>query len=201
MALLSALDCPLISSEKRTLSTAAKTVCRAYQKFSAEYYEMPAEKDSTAKEGSFRLSCFISRPNVGYLIIAVYQGVREDGCALKAGFLEDVRVSSWKTIANTLFIGLGVEADKITPSAMEKTGRELLALLASSSESRLEAYLLSLLLPPKVYILTTFVNYGHMRAHCCDVAKPVSFLQIPISMIPDCSRLFCSFGWAVDWAD
>jgi hypothetical protein len=98
MALQSALDCPLIGSEKRTLSTAAKTVCRAYQTFSAEYYELPADKDTTAKEGSFNLSCFTSRPNVGYLIIAVYQGVREDGCVLKAGFLEDVKVSSWRLL-------------------------------------------------------------------------------------------------------
>jgi hypothetical protein len=66
-------------------------------------------------------------------------------------------------IANTLLIGLGVETDKITPSAREETGRELLALLASSSESRLEAYLLSLLLLPKVYVLTAFVNCRHMR--------------------------------------
>jgi hypothetical protein len=125
-------------------------VCKAYQTFTAVYCGVPADKDTWTKEGSFNLSCFpSSRPNIGYLIIAVHQGVRQDGCEPKAGLLAHMKFECWKSIAEALLMGLGVRAESITTTVAERTGKELLALLRSS-ECRVEAYLLSLMLSPEV---------------------------------------------------
>jgi hypothetical protein len=116
-------------------------------------------KDTWAREGSFSLSCFpSSRPSIGYLIIAVHQGVRQDGCEPKAGFLARLKFESCKSIAEALLLGLGVRASDITTAVVDRTGKELLAQLRSG-ECRIEAYLLSLLLPPEVCALSSCLAF------------------------------------------
>lgn len=155
MALLSALQCPLVGSEKRSVSTATKTVSREYKSFCKAYYGVDVDGETWKEDSTFALKCFASRPSVGYLIIAAYQGLCKDGCYVRAGFASEVKQETWNSIARSLLVSLGVASEKVTQLAAEQSGKELLLLL-QSKQGRLEAYLLSLLqakqasLAPKV---------------------------------------------------
>jgi hypothetical protein len=148
MALLSALKCPLVGSQSRTVSAAAKTVCKEYKKFCLNQVggQSLNVEDWDAKSGSFSLKCFKDRPNTGYLIISAYQGLLEASCAekLRAGFASRIEREIWHSIAESLLYGLGLKAEVVKEPVVKQTAKELRCLLLEG-DSYLEAYLLSLL--------------------------------------------------------
>jgi hypothetical protein len=108
MALLSALNCPLMGSERRTVSTAAKTVGKEYKKFCEVYYGFTSDAETWDKsEGTFSLQCFTSHSNIGYFIVSTYQVLCIDACnmAAKAGFVSRVTPETWQSIAQSLLVG------------------------------------------------------------------------------------------------
>jgi hypothetical protein len=168
MALLCALQCPLSASGKRAVDTAVIKVGREYKDFCAQYFQVPVGAESWKEDGSFSLTCFTSRVDIGYFIISTYQSICNDNSIpATSDFASTIKQECWDGIAKSLLIGgLKLTADKVDKETVKTLGKELQRLL-KSNKGHLQEFLLSLLQMNYELAYKVSSQLMHMYATVC----------------------------------